>query len=52
MQKVILVVIYDENLWSKDEICSRSKSHIRYDELTNYQKKKQIIGRREKYNKM
>ena len=31
MQKVILVVIYDENLRSKDEICSWSKCHIKYD---------------------
>ena len=31
MQKVILVVVYDENLRSKDEICSQSKCHIKYD---------------------
>ena len=31
MQKVILVVVYDENLRSKDEICSQSKHCIKYD---------------------
>ena len=31
MQKVILVVIYDEDLKSKNEICSQSKRHFEYD---------------------